>query len=153
MQVKKCKKCGTEFRAFNSFQKCPKCTPKKHTKRSKKSELLQLAQIVFNKWIRNRDEKEPCIACGKFANTYHASHFIPISKSGYLRFNEDNVHKSCVACNVDLNGNLEKYEHNLIKKIGKKRVENLIKISKEVVPHNYSNEDLKEIIKKYSIGG
>lgn len=82
------------------------------------------AQTVFNAFIRKRDEGLPCISCGSY-NTAHASHFMSAGNYNYLRFNEDNVHLSCVKCNTFLHGNLIEYRKRLIQKIGQERVEYL----------------------------
>jgi len=111
-------------------------------------ELLKLTQIVFNKWIRNRDKNTPCISCSNpVPKKINAGHYIASGKSKYLTFNEDNVHLQCEYCNTHLHGNLVDYRINLITRIGIKRVEYL-----EDNRHNtikYTREDLKEIIKKY----
>lgn len=86
------------------------------------SDWLRKLQKVFNAYIRERDKNKPCISCGtNKSNAWHASHYYPTTKS-YLRFNEDNVHKSCVKCNVFLHGNLVQYRERLIEKIGIERV-------------------------------
>jgi predicted amidophosphoribosyltransferase len=33
------------------------------------------AKAVFQKWIRQRDKKLPCISCGKVAENYDGGHF------------------------------------------------------------------------------
>ena len=84
------------------------------------------AQTAFNKFIRLRDEKESCISCqNHHKGQYHAGHYKTTAARSDLRFNEDNCHKQCSACNNHLSGNIEHYRPNLIKKIGIKRVEAL----------------------------
>ncbi|MDG6786005.1 recombination protein NinG, partial [Glaesserella parasuis] len=63
-----------------------------------------------------------------------------------LRFNEDNVHKQCSACNNHLSGNITEYRINLVRKIGVERVEALESYHP---PVKWSIEDCKEIIKTY----
>lgn len=166
--MKKCKECGDEFKQFNSIQKlCIKCamtagkaTVKKEkrkefdkeTKRRKKAlksrnDWLKEAQSVFNKFIRLRDEHLPCISCCRFHNgQYHASHYRSVGACSSLRFNEDNVHKSCYVCNTQLSGNILEYRIELIKKIGIEKVEWL-----ECQPkcRKWTIDEAKEIIKKY----
>ncbi len=86
--------------------------------------LKKKAQEVFNKWIRERDKDQPCISCGSW-NTAHASHYFSAGKHNHLRFDEDNVHISCVFCNTFEHGNLINYRHELIKRIGIERLEAL----------------------------
>ncbi len=79
------------------------------------------AQTAFNKFIRLRDDKLPCISCQRFhTGQYHAGHYKTTGAHSELRFNEDNCHKQCSACNNHLSGNIEHYRPNLIEKIGRK---------------------------------
>ena len=89
-----------------------------------RSEWLKEAQAVFNKFIRLRDGKEPCISCGRHhKGQYHAGHYRTVGACGELRFEEFNVHKQCAPCNDHLSGNIVSYRVGLIKKIGIKKVE------------------------------
>ena len=169
MKPKKCRYCKEYFTPFNSLQ--PFCFKteciqehnkvirekkarkvKKEFKESDKSTLLKLAQMTFNKFIRLRDEKNKCISCDyewggiKHQRQAHASHYISTSKSRLLRFNEDNVHKSCQICNTHLSGNLAEYRIRLIKKIGIPRVEELEKLASVSEPCKYTIDNYKEII-------
>ena len=169
---KKCKYCNSMFTPFNSFQKfcfnesCikehNKVEREKKARKAKKdfndndkSTLLKLAQMTFNKYIRLRDNDLGCVSCdytwGQTGHQRqaHASHYISTSKSRELRFNEDNVHKSCQICNTHLSGNLAQYRIRLIKKIGLKKVEELEKIAASSEPCKYTIEDYKNIIDKY----
>ena len=79
-----------------------------------KSDWLKEAQTIFNKYIRLRDAASPCISCQRFhTGQYHAGHFISTGHAPHLRFNEDNVHKQCSACNNYLSGNIRLYRANL----------------------------------------
>jgi len=83
-------------------------------------------QVVFNKYIRKRDEKLPCISCQRHhRGQYHAGHYLSVGAHPELRFNENNCHKQCSVCNNHLSGNQIKYRVNLVKKIGLKSVEEL----------------------------
>ena len=111
-------------------------------------ELMKLTQIVFNKWIRNRDKNTPCISCSNpVPKKINAGHYISSGKSKFLTFNEDNVHLQCEYCNTYLHGNLIDYRENLIKKIGLEKVEYLEKNRHKT--KKYTREELKEIIKIY----
>jgi hypothetical protein len=107
-----------------------------------KSKWLAEAQASFNKYIRARDYKDPCISClksrheiesnqgWKVGGCWDAGHFMTRGAKGQLRFVLFNVHKQCKSCNggggrfsakaatVD-----ENYRMNLIKKIGINKVE------------------------------
>jgi hypothetical protein len=71
------------------------------------SDYLKLTQQVFNKWINLRDKGLPCISCDKpITGRVNASHFWNANNHYNVRFNEDNVHSSCITCNPFLSGNL-----------------------------------------------
>jgi hypothetical protein len=112
-----------------------------------RSDWMKEAQTAFNSYIRQRDDKSPCISCGRHhSGQYHAGHYLSVGARPELRFNEDNVHKQCSTCNTHLHGNLILYRANLIDKIGKEMVEWL------EGPHNiqkYTADDLAKIKKKY----
>ena len=121
-----------------------------------KSDYLKEVQVVFNAYIRKRDENKPCISCGTDANIkYDAGHFYSVGAYPNLRYNEDNVHRQCSNnCNVHLSGNIHEYRPRLINKIGLDRFE-ILEGLKRIKAH-YSIEDLKELkeiyknkIKKY----
>lgn len=103
------------------------------------SELIKLAQIVFNRFIRLRDQKYNCISCGgklirneKYSSQYDASHYYNANNHYFLRFNEDNVHASCTYCNRNLHGNLIEYRKGLISRIGEERLKYLDDNSKKI---------------------
>lgn len=113
------------------------------------SYYLKKLQYEFNKFIRLRDRDKPCITCGaktewKKAN---ASHFYAVGKVPQLRFNEDNVHSSCVKCNKWLHGNLENYAERLPKRIGQKRFNKLQESKNKDL--KLSIPELKEKIQHY----
>ena len=109
--------------------------------------LTKVAQQVFNKYIRKRDEHLPCISCTHNGNRQrHASHFRPTGRNHQLRFNEDNCHSSCSICNQHLSGNLIPYRVALIEKIGIDRVEAL---ESNNTPKSYSVDELQTIIETY----
>jgi len=166
MKQKKCKICKENFTPLRSLQMVcsPKCgfeyskqqTLKSWNKEKKVKkenlqtvqELMKLTQIIFNKWIRERDKGQPCISCGNTKpKKVNAGHFVASGKSKFLTFNEDNVHLQCEYCNTHLHGNLIDYRINLINKIGLERVEWLEANRHET--KKYTREELKEIKKKY----
>lgn len=91
------------------------------------SYFIKQAQHAFNEFIRYRDRDLPCISCGRHHDgQYHAGHFRTTGASPELRFDEDNCHKQCSACNNHLSGNLTAYRPALIAKIGQSRFDALM---------------------------
>ena len=144
IKLKKCKICKVKFTPNKPLQQvCGfECalelaknkrvkTVKKEIKEAKqklksRSDWLKETQVVFNKYIRLRDQNDGCISCGsKSASAYHAGHYRSIGSAGHLRFNEHNCHRQCAACNTHLSGNLIRYRLGLIRKIGIHAVEAL----------------------------
>lgn len=113
-----------------------------------RSDWLKDLQRVFNEFIRLRDVDLPCISCGRYhQGQYHAGHYRSVGACPELRFNEDNVHKQCSACNSHLSGNILEYLLGLIEKIGLERVEFLER--QDHPPLKLSVEEIKDLIKAY----
>ena len=113
-----------------------------------RSDWLKDLQRVFNEFIRLRDVDLPCISCGRYhQGQYHAGHYRSVGACPELRFNEDNAHKQCSACNSHLSGNILEYRLGLIEKIGLERVEFLER--KDHPPLKVSVEEIKDLIKVY----
>lgn len=115
-----------------------------------KGDWLKEAQAAFNKYIRLRDFLEPCISCGVMNAKWDAGHFFSVGGFLHLRFNEDNNHKQCFACNSPKSGNIHFYRPALKKKIGLDRYEALEKEAFQGKPKRYSIEDAKAIKKEYN---
>lgn len=163
----RCKNCKEKFEPIRFNQKfClePKCVrvwvESEKTKQWKKtkakakqdlmtlSDYLKLAQQVFNKYINLRDKGLPCISCDKpITGRVNASHFWNANNHYNVRFNEDNVHSSCITCNQFLSGNLLEYRTRLISKIGEQRFNILEAESKQT--RKFTKDELKEIIAIY----
>lgn len=112
-----------------------------------RQQWLKEAQAAFNSFIRARDEKEPCISCGRFHDgAYDAGHYRSVGAQPALRFDETNVHKQCVPCNQHKAGNIVEYRIRLIKKIGQSAVE-LLEI--EHAPAKYNIEDAQRVKEIY----
>ena len=110
--------------------------------------LKRLAQKLFNQFIRLRDKDLPCVSCQKIIGVNevsHASHYRPATNSR-LRFDERNVHKSCVKCNVFLSSNAIKYREALVAKLGEDVVEELDNTNE---PYRYTTDELQEVVTKY----
>ena len=119
-------KCAIDFAKNTKIKTVKKEVKEAKLKLKSRSDWLKDTQVVFNKYIRLRDQDDGCISCGsKSAYAYHAGHYRSIGSAGHLRFNELNCHRQCSACNTHLSGNLIRYRHGLIRKIGIHAVEAL----------------------------
>ena len=173
----KCKECGEYYTKFRSTQqvcsvKCAMAMGKRKAEEKRKklekadrleasrrmrerkeklksrSDWLKDLQRVFNEFIRLRDADLPCISCGRYhQGQWHAGHYRSVGACPELRFNEDNAHKQCSACNNHLSGNILEYRLGLIEKIGLERVEFLGR--KDHPPLKLSVEEIKDLIKVY----
>jgi len=171
-KLKKCRHCPKEFQQFLSTQivcsvECGLKEAKIQTQKKKKTEdkeerkrikekkeklktrtqWLKEAQTEFNKFIRLRDEKDPCISCGRHhKGQYQAGHYRTVGGNPELRFEELNVHKQCSACNNHLSGNIVEYRINLLKKIGQECLDFL---EGPHQPLKLTIDQIKEIRQKY----
>jgi len=119
-------KCAIEFANNQKIKTVKKEVKEAKQKLKSRSDWLKETQVVFNKYIRLRDQNDGCISCGSTsASSYHAGHYRSIGSAGHLRFNEHNCHRQCAACNTHLSGNLIRYRLGLIRKIGIQLVETL----------------------------
>ncbi len=167
IRSKKCKNCEEKFHPYTSFQKyCTKeeclsvfwkenkAKEEKKRQKQRKEELmtlqdyLKIAQQVFNKYIRERDKYQPCISCNKpLGSKFDAGHYWSAGGHSAIRFNPDNVHGQCVACNQHKHGNLIAYREELIKKIGLDGYAMLESFSNET--KKWTKDELKNIIEMY----
>ena len=112
-----------------------------------RGDYLREAQVVFNQWVRLRDEALPCISCGRHHHgKYDAGHYRTTAACPELRFDPLNVHKQCSPCNTQLSGNIVEYRLELIRRIGQEQVDWI------EGPHEskrYTIEDLKAIKVRY----
>jgi hypothetical protein len=128
-----------------------------------KSVLTKEAQKEFNKYVRARDAKEPCISCSrtnqqvevghKTGGFWDCGHYLTVGGHPELRFNEDNAHKQCKACNGGSGKYTgkgrsvsESYDTNILKKIGPERLA-LLK-GPNPMP-NHTRDELRAIRDKY----
>ncbi len=102
------------------------------------------AKKSFQKYIRMRDAKLPCISCGKLnATDWAGGHFYSAGMYSGLMFDERNCHKQCNShCNKFLSGNLLEYRKGLIERYGADFVNELDRISNEKRNYKYSKEEL-----------
>ena len=171
LNKRKCKECKEVFQKVTPLQfVCsPKCsieyakkqTKKKQDKKLKEinkdvrerkkalkttSDYLKELQVVFNKWIRLRDEGLNCISCNKPPKKKNAGHYRSVGSCPELRFEPLNVHLQCEYCNTFQHGNLIPYRQNLIKKIGISSVEWL---ESNHEPKHYSKPELIILKEEY----
>lgn len=89
---------------------------------------LKRAQLAVNNYVRARDEKAGygCITCGTHdAQEYHAGHWISVGASSATRFDDKNINRQCIQCNVFGGGMAQEYEARLPARIGQAEVERL----------------------------
>lgn len=111
-----------------------------------RADWIKEAQQSFNKWVRLRDEGQPCISCGSNTGKRNAGHYRSVGACPELRFEPNNCHVQCEKCNSWLSGNAIEYRINLIKKIGIGMVEWL------EGPHaakKYTIEEIEKIKAEY----
>lgn len=163
IKYKHCKECGEVFKPYNSLQvvcstKCAaiRAVDKVWKKERKvmqdkartRTEWLNIAQVTFNTYIRLRDAKQGCITCKRpFKDKYDAGHFLSVGSYPALRFNEDNVHGQCVACNQHGHGMQTEYFIELPKRIGLDRLNYLLELRKSTL--KLTELEIKELIEKY----
>lgn len=108
------------------------------------------AQRAFNAWIRWRDRFDGCISChmpATYRGQWHASHYRSTGAAPELRFDEQNVHKSCAQCNTHKSGNVVEFRIRLVAKIGAAAVERL---EGPLAPTKRTVDELKAIRKEYA---
>jgi hypothetical protein len=111
------------------------------------SDWLKEAQVVFNKYIRERDKGFNCISCEKPPLKKNCGHYYSQGGHSNVRFDEDNCHLQCEHCNTYLSGNLLNYQIGIEKRIGADR---LIELQGRAhLEKRWSVDELKEIIKTY----
>lgn len=145
--VKGCRKPFTPARAFESWCS-PECgalvaleriakekakaaradradTKKKLEQHKPLEYWLKKAESACNEYIRAR-YPDVCISCGvTYSSAWQAGHYISVGANRTLRYNEDNIHKQCIQCNMHKASNATEYRLRLIEKIGLERVEYL----------------------------
>lgn len=129
-----------------------------------RNDWIAEAQVVFNRFIRLRDEDKPCICCGDVpanerrrpgrpavlahltGGSWDAGHYRSVGSAPHLRFVEDNVHRQRKQCNRDGAGRAVEYRIGLIARIGLARVEAL---EADQAERKYTIDDLKALIAHY----
>jgi hypothetical protein len=170
IKQKKCKYCETLFYPIKTTAtvctwECANLLAKEKSEKKKakewnvrKKELkeglmslqdwIKIAQTHVNTYINLRDKNKPCISCFKpIRGRVNASHYFNANNHWNVRFNEDNIHSSCITCNQYLSGNLINYRIGLIERIGLDCLEHLESIANET--RKFTIPEVKEIIETY----
>ena len=89
--------------------------------------LKKQTQLLFNSYIRMRDENLPCISSGiPYKEDFDAGHCFPVGSYEGLRYDFDNVHGQSIGDNRFNEGNHVDYLINLPKRIGLDRFKTLV---------------------------
>lgn len=144
-------KCAIEYSNRLKFNKAKKEKKVLKEKLKTHKDYLNELQKIFNTYIRERDKGKPCVSCGcdLKEKPSNASHYFSVGAYPNLRFNEDNVHTSCIVCNQHKHGNINEYSIRLPERIGKDKFEELLKsrsiVTKLSIPEI---ENLKSLYKE-----
>ena len=168
MKNKTCKVCKDKFMPLRPLQMV--CSPLcgiEYTKQQKAKQwqkdkkvikeklftsrdYLKIAQVVFNTFIRTRDEGLNCISCNKpiRKGNCDAGHMWSAGNHSNVRFNELNVNSQCSRpCNKDLSGDVNNYRIGFVKKYGEENLKELDSIAN--LEKKFTIDELKELIKIY----
>lgn len=116
------------------------------------SSLKKKLWKLFSEYVRRSASDEGgtlrCYTCGKllFWKEAHAGHFVPGRKNAVL-FNEDVVRPQCPRCNIFEGGAYHRYTLNMVRDLGKDRVEELLALKHKVL--KYTRSDLEGLIDVY----
>jgi len=84
------------------------------------SDWLNLLQPILNHIARLIDLSNPCMMCANpNMKRINGCHFHSVSSRPALRFNLLNIWAGCHKCNVELSGNINGYDYELVKAYGK----------------------------------
>lgn len=120
--------------------------------KKRKPNLVAKLDRVFSKYIRLRDVMPNgyfmCISCGQIKKYEQGDcgHFFS-RKHMATRFDEDNCHMECAACNRFSSDHLASYQVNLVRKIGQNRFEKLV--WKHNSTKKWSDFELEAMINHY----
>ena len=119
------------------------------TKQKSISKLKKLADAVFSKWIRKRDNGV-CFTCGhrNDPKKMQNGHFVP-RQYNVTRYDERNNNCQCFACNMFYGGQPDVYALRLQEKYGDGIIKELNALRRQI--KQFSVSELEEIIKKYAV--
>lgn len=106
----------------------------------------KIAETHCNAYIRARDP-DVCISCGvRQSSAFQAGHYISVGANKTLRYNEININKQCIKCNLFEGSNAIEYRKGMIEKYGIEAVE---KLEGWHPPIKLTVEYLKEVADHY----
>ena len=116
--------------------------------------LVHKLDVVFSEFIRLRDSKAfgfqafRCIACGQIKpfEQMDCGHFVGRTHMA-TRFDEENCHGECRACNRMSADHIIYYQRNLEAMIGRERVDLLLARGRQ--PKKWSAYELELLIEHY----
>lgn len=117
-----------------------------------RSDHMKEAQHAFNAYIRQRDQNQPCICCGRplqdsaVGGGFDCGHYRSVGSAPHLRFDERNAHGQTKQCNRYGAGRAVDYRLGLIQRIGLSEVESL---EADNAPRKFDIEELKQIKSTY----
>ena len=110
------------------------------------------AKKAFQKWIRMRDDKQPCISCGiQQTDLWDGGHYKKAEIYSGVIFDENNCHKQCRKCNRFLNGNELNYRQGLIQRYGIEYADQIEQKANETRNYKFTKEELIAKKLKYDI--
>jgi hypothetical protein len=110
------------------------------------------AKKSFQKWIRMRDDKQPCISCGiQQTDLWDGGHYKKAEIYSGVIFDENNCHRQCRKCNRFLNGNELNYRQGLIQRYGIEFADQIEQKANETRNYKFSKEELIAKKLKYDI--
>jgi len=114
-----------------------------------KSDHLKECQAVVNRYVRLRDQGQPCISCGRNTGAkMNAGHFLSVGSHPELRFEcgldggISNIWLQCEKCNSWLSGNQALYRKELVKRYGEKSV---VELERQRPQPQWTIDDIKQI--------
>ena len=150
------KVCGPDCAQVHIQQTKDKAERKETIKRKKelktRSDYIKEAQIIFNRYIRERDKNKPCICCGMplvlsaIGGGFDCGHYRSVGSAPHLRYDERNAHGQRKQCNRWGAGRAVDYRLGLIARIGQHEVDDL-EANNDV--KKYTIEELKTISSLY----
>lgn len=173
--MKTCKACGAKFDPVRSTQVVcsPACsfewskqgkgkqsaekvlravTRERKAAIKTRQQLTKEAQAAFNRFIRIRDQHQPCICCGHpltldaVGGGYDCGHYRSVGSAPHLRYIEANCHAQRKQCNRWGAGRAVDYRIGLIARIGLAAVEAL---EADNEPRKYTRDELIQIAQTY----
>lgn len=168
---KKCKQCGNQFAPYTTTQivcsincaleyNSKKETDKRHAEikkevkdRDRLSVLIGICKTKAQEYARKRDAELPCISCGTTTSYPHwqGGHLFKSELYSGIKFDERNINKQCVQCNMHLDGNEVNYVIGYINRYGKESFDKLSDDAKSTKNRKWSSVEVLELINYYKL--